>query len=163
MSEAPDDEVVYDLSDWSPAQRIELEQLLAAEGLSGRWDAEGTGQLLVPEGGADLVEELIDEVDHPDALEPDDGDDDGGGEVLSRLYVASDVLLGAPSHLAAIEEAREAAASTARMGPPYGLDAVTWDQLRRRSAALVDALALGDEERVSAAAGALREVVRPLV
>lgn len=176
-----EDLVVYDLGDWTPAQRAALDRLLVAEDVDHEWDGDeatassrtpspesgpdntSPGQLLVPEASADLVEELIDEIDHPDALAPDDHGDGGGGEVLSSLYVASDVLLGAPGHVAATEEAREAAAAAAVMDPPYGLDDTTWGAVRRRAEILADVLATGEDQRVREAARALREVVRPLV
>ncbi len=176
-----DDLVVYDLGDWTPEQRAALDRLLVGEGVTHEWDAgeaaassttpspesgptsAWAGQLVVPEASADLVEELIDELDHPDALEPDDGGDGGGGEVLSSLYVASDVLLSAPGHVAAAQELREAAAVASTMEAPYGLDDATWGTVRRRAETLAAVLATGEEEGVKAAAQALREVVRPLV
>lgn len=164
--------VVYDLSDWTSEQRAALDRLLAGEGLPHRWESAETpapasvaGQLLVGEAFADLAEELIDEMDHPDALEVDDADDEGGAEILSELYVASDVLLGAPANAAAGIDARRAATAAATAVAPYGLDDATWAEVRRRAAALAAALVddVGDADRVMAAAGALREVVRPLV
>lgn len=178
-----DDVVVYDLSDWDPGQRSTLDRLLTGEGVAYHWDHDEApaswmtpdavsgptsppamaGQLLVGVAHADLVEELIDEVDHPDALDVDDADDDGGGEVLSDLYVASDVLLGAPGSVTAIEDAQVAAAAASSSTAPYGLDDATWAEVRRRAGTLAEALAAGDEERVVPAARALREAVRPLV
>ncbi len=176
-----DDLVVYDLSDWSPEQRRALGRSLTGEGVAHHWDRdpgapapdaaavpvsppEGADQLLVPEAHGDLVEELIDEIDHPEALEPQDDDgDDRGGEVLSELYVASDVLLAAPTNLSAGDEIREAAAAAAALAAPYGLDDVVWAEVRARAASVEHALVNGDEEDVVVAARALREAVRPLV
>ena len=157
-----DDEVVYDLGDWTFEQRAELERSLEDQRLAYRWH---TGdQLLVPEVHADLVDEMVDDIDHPDALTVDDVDvDDRGAEILSDLYVASDVLLGAPGNPAAAARARAAAAAAALCEAPYGLDVGTWAGVRQRAGALVEELGAGDEQRTVAAARALREAVRPLV
>lgn len=163
-----DDHVVYDLSDWTAEQRAQLDRVLSGEGLAWRWDVADAAhpladQLVVAEACADQVEELIDEVDHPDALEVDDAADDGGAEVLSELYLASDVLIAAPTNEAAAVEAQRAAQLAATMVAPYGLDDRTWADVRRRSATLAEVLAGGHEPSVVGAAHALREAVRPLV
>ena len=157
-----DDEVVFDLEDWTPEQRAELDRALEDHRLAHRWD---TGdQLLVPEVHAESVEELVDEIDHPDALTVDDVDtDDRGAEILSELYVASDVLMSAPANPAAGARALAAAAAASATEAPYGLDGETWAGGRHRAGALVEELQAGDEERTAAAARALRETVRPLV
>lgn len=164
----PDDDVVaYDLTDWVPLLRAELSTALAAEGVAHQWEG---AELVVASASADLVEQLVDEIDHPDALEAQEDDDDGGAELLSALYVASDLLLGDPHRAAAAAELQTAAAAAADMPAPYGLDGATWDEVRRRAVAL--ALLVGDsagsggdvdEEGVTAAARSLREAVRPLV
>lgn len=162
-----DEHVVYDLSDWTVEQRARLEGVLSGEGLSWWWDAAGAGvpagQLVVAETCADVVEELIEEIDHPDALEVDDSADDGGAEILSQLYLASDVLIAAPTNEVAAVEAQRAAQQAATIAAPYGLDDHTWTEVRRRSATLAEALASGLEASVVGAARALRQAVRPLV
>lgn len=164
-----DDHVVYDLSDWTPEQRAELDRRLGGEGLPWPWEAAEAEasvlgcHLVVHETCADQVEELIDEVDHPDALEVDDAVDDGGAEVLSELYLASDVLIAAPTNGAAAVDAQRAAQLAATMAAPYGLDDHTWADVRRRSATLAQQLTSGHECGVVGAARALREAVRPLV
>jgi hypothetical protein len=165
----PDDDVVaYDLADWVPLLRAELSTALGAQGVGHQW--EGT-ELVVPEASADLVEHLVDELDHPDALEvDDDADDDGGAEVLSTLYVASDLLVGDPHRAAAAAELQAAAAAAVDMPAPYGLDGATWEEVRRRATALAgllgDTVLPGgdvDEDAVVAAARSLREAVHHLV
>lgn len=159
------DEVVYDLVDWGPVERDELSMVMAAEGFAHRWEG---GDLVVSQGAAGLVEELIDQLDHPDALEVDEGDDDGGAEVLSALYVASDVLMSDPHRGSARSELVDAAAAAAGVPLPYGLDRATWDEVRLRADALAalvanDAGDQVDEENVVAAARSLRQAVQPLV
>ena len=58
------DEVAYDLGDWTAEQREELVATLAADGVAARLEET---ELVVPEADADLAEELIEEVDAPDA------------------------------------------------------------------------------------------------
>lgn len=159
--EVGDDLLSYDLVDWTPAQRSVLAAGLESEGVAHRWD---DGELLVGEAAGDLVEVLLDQIDHPDALDVDDNDDDGGAEVLSALYVAGDLLLGDPHRAAAAADLREATSAASRMAAPYGLDDATWAEVRRRAEALVAVLDgdAGDDER-TAAARALRQVVLPLV
>lgn len=179
------DEVVYDLADWEPDQRSTLDGILTAEGVAYRWEGgqgasswlapgpvsgpasppQASDQLVVAERHAELVEELIDELDHPDALEVDDDDgDDGAADVLSTLYVASDVLVSAPGNAAAAHELDEASEAAARLALPYGLGAADWDELRRRAGALADRLRAGAaDDEVIAAARALRAAAQPLV
>lgn len=178
-------EIVYDLSDWVPEQRATLEGMLVSEGVAYRWEggqaasswmapgpvsgpsspAHASDQLVVADRSSELVEELIDELDHPDALDVvDDDGDDGAPEVLSSLYVASDVLVSAPGNLAAASELAEALEAAEALALPYGLDPRAWEELRRRAGALAERLGAGaDEGEVIDAARALRSAVHPLV
>jgi hypothetical protein len=159
--EPSDDEVGYDLADWGDGERRQLATALVGEKIPSRW--EGL-ELVVREVDADRVEELIDDIDNPDALEPEEPDDDGGAELLSALYVASDVLQHDPGSAVAIVELLEASEQASELGPPYGLDGDLWREVQRRSDALADLLgAEAGEDEVMAAAKALREAVRPLV
>lgn len=157
-----DDEIGYDVGDWNDGERRQLATALAVEGIRSRWEGM---ELVVAEADADRVEELIDDIDHPDALDADgDADDDGGAELLSVLYVAADVLQHDPGSAVAIVEVLEASEQASELGPPYGLDGEVWREVQRRADALADVL--GDraaDDEVMAAAKALREAVRPLV
>ena len=95
--EPSDDEVGYDLADWGDEERHQLASALVAETIASRWEAL---ELVVRDADADRVEELIDEIDNPDALDPEEDDADGGAEVLSALYVAADVLQHDPASAA---------------------------------------------------------------
>jgi hypothetical protein len=156
------EEVGYDLGDWTPQQRDELVAALAAEGVVARLEET---ELVVAEADADLAEELIEEVDAPDALaaEDDDGDDDAA-RVLSSLYVTSDVLVGDPDSSAAVLELLESVEAAASLPLPYGLDGDVWAGLLRAADDLADLLGEGGEgPEVSAAARRLRDAVYPLV
>jgi hypothetical protein len=156
------DEVAYDLADWTPEQREELVASLAAEGVVARLE---DTELVVAEADADVAEELIEEVDAPDALdaEEDDGDDDAA-RVLSSLYVTSDVLAHDPDSSAAVVELLESVEAAAELPLPYGLDGDVWSGLLRVADELADLLgAAAEDSEVAAAARRLRDAVRPLV
>jgi hypothetical protein len=155
------DGVAYLLDDWGPHEREELSAVLRGERVPFLWEGD---ELVVPETRADLVEELIDHLDHPDALEPEDDDGDGGATLLSSLFVVADVLTGDPDNPPAVAELLQAAAEVEERTPPFGLDPALWSTIGQRAAALVGALGAGaDEAAVVEAARALREAVRPLV
>lgn len=179
------DEVLYDLADWSPEQRVTLDGLLVGEGVAYRWEGgvvasswmapgpvsgpqsppQASDQLVVALRYADLVEELIDDLDHPDALDAfDDDGDDRAADVLSALYVASDVLVGAPANLVAADDLRRAVLAAREVSLPYGIDASIWEEIGRRAAALEAVLGseVGEDE-VAEAARVLRAAVQPLV
>jgi hypothetical protein len=156
-----DDEVAYDLDDLSLEDRDALTAALQAERAPHEWR---DGELVVPERWADVAEELIDAVDHPDALDVDDEDDDGGAELLSALYVASDVLSGDPGATGAVIELLELAPALAGRPAPYGVDGRTWAAIGEGAAALAVLLeADADDDEVRATAGALRGRLRDLV
>lgn len=155
-----EDEVAYDLADWLPEQRQSLTARLEADGIAARWDLD---EVVVAEADADVTEELIDEIDHPDALPLEDEDGSGGGDVLSALYVASDVLAGDPENGTAVVELLEAA-EVAAEAVPYGLDGETWRQIRTTTDELADLLGEGgSDDEVAATARRLRDLVRSLV
>jgi hypothetical protein len=159
--ERSDDEAGYDLTDWDPERRGELVAALVAQRIAHRWD---DGELVVRERDADAVEPIIDELDNPDALEVEDDDDDAAAELLSALYVASDVLAGDHANAGAVLELVDAEAEAREVDAPFGVSPAAWDEIRRRAAALCDLLdAEADDEGIRTAARELRDLVRPLV
>lgn len=157
-----DEEVGYDLDDWAPVDRRALTDALRAERIPHEWHE---GEVIVPERHADVAEELIDAIDHPDALDAEEDDGvDGGAELLGALYVASDVLSGDPHASGAVVELLELAPGLPGTPAPYGVDGVTWGAVVERTRALADLLeADADHDEVQPAATALRALVRPLV
>jgi hypothetical protein len=156
-----DDEAGYDLTDWDPDRRGELVAALAAQGIAHRWD---DGELIVREQDADAVELIIDELDNPDALDVEDDDDDAAAELLSALYVASDVLAGDHANPGAVLELVDAEAEARDVDAPYGVAPATWDEIRRRAASLCDLLdAESGDDDVRNAARELRDLLHPLV
>ena len=156
-----DDEVGYDLDDWEPEQRGELVALLVAQGIPHRWE---DGELVVRDRDADAVEPMIDEIDHPDALDEEDDDDDAAAELLSALYVAADVLASDHANPGAVIDLVEAEAEAREVDPPYGVPPATWDEIRRRAGELCGLL---DDEAedldVRHSARELRDLLHPLV
>ena len=156
-----DDEVGYELDDWEPEQRHQLSALLAGEEVPHRWEG---SELVVAEGDADLAEHLIDDIDHPDALAAEEDDDDVAADVLSALYVAADVLVGAPDNPGAGADLAATATRASTLPTPYGVEEAVWAEVRRRADALA-ALVNDDSDagEVTTAARSLRQAVWPLV
>lgn len=161
--EPGDDDVGYDLEDWEVEQRGELVARLTAADVPHRWEE---GELVIRDQDADWVEQVIDDIDHPDALEPDDAadDDDGAAALLSSLYVSADVLAGDHVNPAAIVELCDAEALAREVAAPYGVVPAAWHDIVVKATQLAELLDAGAEEpEVRDAARALRDLVRPLV
>jgi hypothetical protein len=160
--EEGDDQVGYDLDDWSPDQKGELIEALASGGIAHRWEE---SELIVHERDADVVEQLIDDIDHPDALDAEaDPGDDLAATLLSTLYVAADVLANDHDNPAAILDLIDAEEVAAGAEAPYGVDAKQWESILDATgtlAALLDAQA--PEDDVCKAAKVLRDLLHPLV
>ena len=161
MLEPSDTEVGYDLGDWGDEERLALASTLQAEAIPSRW--EGT-ELVVREADADHVEDLIEDIDDADALEVQEDDGGEGAEILSSLYVSSDVLQSDPKASAAIVELLDACELASALGPPYGLEKETWQEVQRLASTVADLLGEGaEDDDVAVAAKALRDLVHPLV
>lgn len=156
-----DDEVGYELDDWGPDDRAALTAALHAERVPHEWRED---EVVVPERWADVAEELIDAIDHPDALDVEDDGDDGGADLLGALYVASDILSGDPTSSGAVVDVLELAPTMAGRPAPYGVDGRLWRSVGERVAELAELLeADADEDAVRTAAGSLRGLLRDLV
>jgi hypothetical protein len=166
MAEIDEQEIGYDLADWGPELRTSLDAALKEVGVPARWESD---ELVVPEGDAELVEDLIDEIgiDEDDALDEEDDDDEEGEEgadVLSAFYVSSDILQHDPQNSQAVVELLEAVEVASRIETPFGLEDEDWAVVRAVAEALADRLGdESDDEYVVEAAKRVREVVQPLV
>ena len=100
-----------------------------------------------------------------DSLDPEDDESVGGGaELLSALYVATDILSGDPGASGAVIEVLELAPTVAASSPPYGIDGGTWTSIKEQVATIAEVLeADDDDEQVRAAAASVRGLLRPLV
>ena len=171
VDEEPVDDLVdegealaYDLSDWTEPQRAELVALLEADGIPYAWDGD---ELVVGLADDEQVENLIDGIDFPDALEPDDSPDadvDTVPDLMSDLFVAADRLQSNPEHTASVLSFLEAAELAPTVPAPFGLDPPTWEAVLGHVADLADALGDGAEAPlVRLAARNVRDALRPYV
>lgn len=178
----PDAELVaYDLSDWSDEMQTHLVGILHADGIPYEFDVEG--DLVVEAERQQRVEELIDEVEFPDALPLDgedgdeDGDGDGDGEladaagvdaqqVLSDLFVASDRLYKSARDHEGVLGLVDAADQAESIGLPYGFDPAVWKDIVTQATGLRAAFE-GEvdqpDEVIEQQARDLRAALRPLV
>lgn len=159
------DLLVYELDDWTADDRARLSTLLTTQGIVHQWDGD---ELLVPEAAESQVDELLDQVEFPDALDEaaDDGDDDEERyEVLSDLFDAVDRLANAnPVHVELAAEVIAAVGEALALPQPFGVDDATWDQVRRRAAAVAHALQEeSDDDVIVGDATVLRDLLRTLV
>lgn len=70
------DEVVFELSDWTPAERTSVQAQLTSDQIPHRWEE---ADLVVREGDADLVDDLLDKLEEGDAGAGDSGDGSEAG------------------------------------------------------------------------------------
>ncbi|MBK9179248.1 MAG: hypothetical protein IPM45_06665 [Acidimicrobiales bacterium] len=163
-------ELVYDLGDLTDGERGELVARLAGAGVPHDWD--DADSLVVDAVDEAVVEQILDDVVHPDALpvvadaEGGDGaDDEAGPELLSELFLAADRLRNDPEDHEGVLGMVDAAAESAGHGPPFGVPERTWAAVVERAGALRAALETDDvdDEAIVAAADELRSLLRPLV
>ena len=156
--------LVYELGEWSPEERARLGMLLEGEGIPHQWDGE---DLLVPDAEEARVDSVLDQVEFPDQLDAvdDEGDDEERYMVLSDLFVAMDRLSNATTAEAELSADVIAAVEAALAIPrPFGVDEPDWADVRRRSAAIAEALQSDvDDLEIIADANLLRDLLRRYV
>jgi hypothetical protein len=177
----PDEEQIgYDLAGWDDRNlgllRARLDDEQIPYGIE-------EGELIVLEIDELRVDEVIDAILEPDAVEAAGSDevlvpdavlapDELGGEarteILGDLFVAADQLVHDPEDGEAIRVLREGGTEAATHAPPYGIEKGWWRGLADRLDAfgrLVDA-PMSIEQRENAVrqtATELRDLLRPLV
>ena len=159
-----DEALAYDLADWDEPQRAELVALLEADGIPYAWDGD---ELIVGVADDAAVEGLIDGIDFPDALDPDDSpeaDVDTVPDLLSDLFVAADRLQSNPEHTASVMAMLESAEAAPDLPVPFGIEPPAWEGVLELVTQLADALAEDAEAPiVRHAAKTLRDTLRPFV
>jgi len=161
-----DDPLVYELEGWELDERTALGLLLEGAGIAYAWEGD---DLLVPAEAEEEVDELLDRIECPDALEAvedDDGtDDEAAYAVMSDLYVAVDRLAGVASIDVAAAAELAAAADAALAAPaPYGVVPGQWQKVQQLAAGVVEAIdAQADDDVVRREVAALRDLLRPMV
>jgi hypothetical protein len=160
-----DEPLVYEMDGWDPEERTALGLLLEGAGIAHSWDGD---DLLVPEGAEELVDELMDRIEFPDALDEaaDDGtDDEANYAVMSDLYVAVDRLAAADRFdVGAAAELTVAAAAARDAAPPYGVAPAQWQKVQQLAEGIVEAIdAEADDDVVRREVAALRGLLAPMV
>jgi hypothetical protein len=167
--ELDDGEIVYELDDWTPEQREAVETRLTDAGIDHRWEDETS--LVVGSAHEAVVENLLDDIEYPDALDVEPVDEKEAAEatsfeVLSAMYLAADRLKGHPLDAAGLADLTEAIEAADADVPPYGITPGLWHNAVDQANALADAVTDEDADRtpeVIEKATALRELLRPYV
>lgn len=167
--DASDDELVYELDEWSPEDRAALTTKLVEAGVEHRWESDTT--LIVTPGDEELIEAVLDELEFPRALEVAVADDDDiaaeetSFEVLSSLFLAADRLKGNPLDPDGIADLTDALEDADPDAPPYGIVPGLWRDAVERGNRLADTLADPDDRssEVAAQAAELQAILRPFV
>lgn len=166
MTDEEDDEVVYDLDEWTDIERDRLSALLQERGIPFSW--EGPDALIIPGSYEEEAEAALDDIEYPDALDEVDLSDQGASEaaqaMLGDLYVAADRLVSKPFDSRAADAATTASASLIDTSAPYGFSEEDWAEVRQRGLDLTRCIEEGqDPDRVSEVARRVRDDLRPYV
>jgi hypothetical protein len=167
VAESDHEILVYELDQWEPERRTQLEAVLAGAGVPFQWE---DTDLLVPAAHEAKVDDLLDQIEFPDALPDDDGgaddfDDEAVYQVMSDLFVISDRIADAGKvDLAVAGDFIVAAAAAASTPAPFGFDERTWQEVQRQSARIAEQLENEeDDDVVQAGARILRDALRGFV
>jgi hypothetical protein len=173
-SEADDDQIAYDLSEWPADDRAIASADLVELGIPYRW--EDNLVLVVPAEVEEQVDAMLDEIDE-DAMADDEEalvdletGEDGGEEAataMSDLFIAADGLSRETYDEERVVEFIEAASAVGQCLPPYGIEPIVWNRIQTEASAIVTTLEKGedgdDHEAVTSAARALRDFLRNYV
>ena len=155
-----EDEVVFELGDWTEADRTALQEKLTAGGIMHDWEE---GDLVVAEADADRAEDAIEAVEYPDELPADaEGDDDDGGAgyaLMSALFVAADRLQRDPDDPRVGGEFDEAADAVDGAAAPYGVAPEVWAQVQELARNVGEQLDEATPDVISRDAAALRQLL----
>jgi hypothetical protein len=138
-------QVVYDLADWLPEERAQLDLLLERDSIEHWW--EGT-DIVVSEVDWDQVDALFTEVGRSgegplEPVEDPDADDEDDYRALSELFGAADRLAGDPDDKAKRQAFSDAASFVAEAPVPFGMSDDQWWRIRSRVRSLVDSIDVG--------------------
>ena len=160
-----DEEVAYELGDWEPDLRRLLATTLAGERIPFLWEEDG--ELVVRAEDSDRVDQILDELEYPDALEVDDSPpavDEGSYEALSDLFVAADRLAHDAEDPYLADELAQAAGVVVGSGPPFGFAPEEWARIQGLADDVADAITgEADADVIAGGARSLRDVLRKYV
>jgi hypothetical protein len=160
FDEEPEDdedsgELVYELAEWLPEQRVELSMLLESAGIPYNWDAT---DLTVAEEHETEVDGLFEQV-HGLV----DEDDEARYHSIEELFGSVDRLANDPANL----ERREAfleAVGAVELPTPVGVDDAFWWRVRSQGHAVVAALDnKSRDDEISREASLLAEMLHEMV
>lgn len=151
--------VGYDLTEWDDDSCKKLMDLLEVDAIPYQLDGD---ELFVDGADEDRVDELITAVLDPDAVVPAA---EGGFDVMSELFVATDVLSHDPDDRAGTRSLLAATQQAVVQGPPYGMEPVWWDGVVKQAQGLAATLGADplDPEVVVEQATVLRDHLRPFI
>jgi hypothetical protein len=148
-------ELVYELAEWLPEQRVELSLLLESAGIAYNWDG---SDLTVAEEHEDEVDGLFEQV-HGAV----DVDDEAQYHSIEELFRAVDRLANDPGD----EERQRALLETVgivEVPTPVGVDDSYWWRVRSQGHALVAAIEHGSRnDEISREAALLAEMLHEMV
>jgi hypothetical protein len=180
-----DDEVAYDLTGWTDAQRGGLVAALAEAAIPHRWDADE--DLVVAAEDEERTDEVFGHLEGGDALTAVDDvdtwadDDTDGGiddgllvqETLSNLFVGADRLVHNPLDGSASRQVIEGRDTARTLRLPFGFERVQWQSILTSVDALVDEISpdasddrpapAPDDDAIREAASDLRRRLREVV
>lgn len=155
--------LVYEMEGWEPAERQTLDEMLETEAVPHRWEGD---DLVVPEENEARVDELMDRLEFPEALEPaEGGDDEAVYAVMSELFVAADRI--ARDRVLDVDLAGDFVTATANATstpPPFGVEPSSWAQVQQLAEAIVEEIeAQADDDVIARDAASLRDLLRRFV
>lgn len=161
------DKLAYEVGGWTDEQRSGLADALGAAGIAYEWDE--VGDLLVLESDEARVEEVLDTIEFPDALDAalEDDPDDGlaAQQVMSELFVSSDRLMHDARDPEGVLSLVDAAARARGLALPFGFEREVWDGIVARAGALSDQFErdVEDDDEIIERATELRNLLRNYV
>jgi hypothetical protein len=148
---------VYELPDWLPDQRAELEVRLSASGIDFEWDGD---DLLVPAEREDDVDSVF------DGIVGAGGDDDSDEEryrALTELFASTGRLAADPADADRQETVRDWAAIVGG-SPLLGMDEIDWFRIMSKLRTLLGVLdGDGDVDALGDLAQEMHELLRTVV
>jgi hypothetical protein len=154
-----DDQLVYELGEWSLDQRAALGEALANRSIPHTYDGI---DLVIHEDWEVEVDSICDAIEKGDPVVDDDVDDEPS-EVMGNLFEAADRLLHDTRDVDASASLIALADNLDPEEPPFGVDPAVWERVVDTADDLADGIAEEDDEIINSSAGQLRGLLRPLV
>jgi hypothetical protein len=170
-SQAEDDQLAYDLSEWPAEDRAVATTQLVELGVPYRW--EDYLVLVVPAAVEAEFDALLDEIEEKadgTVAVTDPPEEDGGNDAaraMGDLFVAADMLQHGVYDAGKVLAYLEAADAVISSLPPYGIEPAVWERFQDDASDIVAALDRStegdDDPNVIEAARALRDSLRPYI